>query len=195
MNSKIFLIIVLLTVFTFQIKAKKHTLLMVVPPELYHDTEFSDPMLALDSAGVQVTIVSTKVGTIKGVIKDSIQSTLLLKDVKVKKFDAICIMGGKGTGKYLWEDEGLKILIREFEKQGKLITGICAGAVSIAKAGVLQTKNGTTFPVKGFIEQLKLNGVVYSPSPVVVDGKYITANGPEGAREFGRAIVKQLKIK
>ena len=177
------------------LQASEPQLLMVVPPELYHDTEFSDPMLALDSAGIQVTIASTKIGTIKGVIKDSIQSTLLLKDVKFKKFDAICIMGGKGTGKYLWENEELKKLIQKFEKKGKLITGICAGAVSLAKAGVLQTKNGTTFPVKGFIEQLKLNGVVYSPSPVVVDGKYITANGPEGAREFGRTIAKALQKK
>jgi len=193
MKTKSLLTIILVLSFTLQLEAKKHTLLMVVPPELYHDTEFSDPMLALDSAGVQVTIASTKIGTIKGVIKDSIQSTLLLKDVKVKKFDAICIMGGKGTGKYLWENEELKKLIQQFEKKGKLITGICAGAVSLAKAGVLQTKNGTTFPVKGFIEQLKLNGVVYSPSPVVVDGKYITANGPEGAREFGRAIVRAMK--
>lgn len=193
MKTKSLLTIILVLSFTLQLGAKKRALLMVVPPELYHDTEFSDPMLALDSAGIQVTIASTKIGTIKGVIKDSIQSTLLLKDVKVKKFDAICIMGGKGTGKYLWENEELKKLIQQFEKKGKLITGICAGAVSLAKAGVLQTKNGTTFPVKGFIEQLKLNGVVYSPSPVVVDGKYITANGPEGAREFGRTIVRGMK--
>jgi protease I len=192
MKFKSILILIFL-IFVAGISAKKPQLLMIVPPELYHDMEFSDPMLALDSAGIKVTIASTKIGTIKGVIKDSIQSTLLLKDVKVKKFDAICIMGGKGTGKYLWENEELKKLIQQFEKRGKLITGICAGAVSLAKAGVLQTKNGTTFPVKGFIEQLKLNGVVYSPSPVVVDGKYITANGPEGAREFGRALVMALK--
>lgn len=191
MTRHILLTLIFLCIFA-GLQARKPHLLMVVPPELYHDTEFSDPMLALDSAGIQVTIASTKIGTIKGVIKDSIQSTLLLKDVKVKKFDAICIMGGKGTGKYLWENEELKKLIQQFEKKGKLITGICAGAVSLAKAGVLQTKNGTTFPVKGFIEQLKLNGVVYSPSPVVVDGKYITANGPEGAREFGRAIVRAM---
>lgn len=194
MKRFLVLTIVVLSIFNC-LQARKPHLLMVVPPDLYHDTEFSDPMLALDSAGVQVTISSTKIGTIKGVIKDSIQSTLLLKDVKVANFDAICIMGGKGTGKYLWENEDLKKLIQNFEKKGKLITGICAGAVSLAKAGVLQTKNGTTFPVKGFIEQLKLNGAVYSPSPVVVDGKYITANGPEGAREFGRTIVKALKEK
>lgn len=191
MKRCLLLSVVLLSLL-YSLQARNPHLLMVVPPELYHDTEFSDPMLALDSAGIQVTIASTKIGTIKGVIKDSIQATLLLKNVKVTKYDAICIMGGKGTGKYLWENEELKKLIQQFEKKGKLITGICAGAVSLAKAGVLQTKNSTTFPTKGFIEQLKLNGAIYSPSPVVVDGKYITANGPEGAKEFGKAIVKAL---
>ncbi|MBP6610068.1 MAG: DJ-1/PfpI family protein [Paludibacter sp.] len=191
MKRCLLLSVVLLSL-SYSLQARNPHLLMVVPPELYHDTEFSDPMLALDSAGIQVTIASTKIGTIKGVIKDSIQATLLLKNVKVTKYDAICIMGGKGTGKYLWENEELKKLIQQFEKKGKLITGICAGAVSLAKAGVLQTKNSTTFPTKGFIEQLKLNGAIYSPSPVVVDGKYITANGPEGAKEFGKAIAKAL---
>ncbi len=191
MKRCLLLSVVLLSLL-YSLQARNPHLLMVVPPELYHDTEFSDPMLALDSAGIQVTIASTKIGTIKGVIKDSIQATLLLKNVKVTKYDAICIMGGKGTGKYLWENEELKKLIQQFEKKGKLITGICAGAVSLAKAGVLQTKNSTTFPAKGFIEQLKLNGAVYSPSPVVADGKYITANGPEGAKEFGKAIAKAL---
>ncbi len=191
MKRCLLLSVVLLSL-SYSLQARNPHLLMVVPPELYHDTEFSDPMLALDSAGIQVTIASTKIGTIKGVIKDSIQATLLLKNVKVTKYDAICIMGGKGTGKYLWENEELKKLIQQFEKKGKLITGICAGSVSLAKAGVLQSKNSTTFPAKGFIEQLKLNGAVYSPSPVVVDGKYITANGPEGAKEFGKAIVKAL---
>lgn len=191
MKRCLLLSVVLLSLL-YSLQARNPHLLMVVPPELYHDTEFSDPMLALDSAGIQVTIASTKIGTIKGVIKDSIQATLLLKNVKVTKYDAICIMGGKGTGKYLWENEELKKLIQQFEKKGKLITGICAGAVSLAKAGVLQTKNSTTFPTKGFIEQLKLNGAIYSPSPVVVDGKYITANGPEGAKEFGKAIAKAL---
>ncbi len=191
MKRCLLLSVVLLSL-SYSLQARNPHLLMVVPPELYHDTEFSDPMLALDSAGIQVTIASTKIGTIKGVIKDSIQATLLLKNVKVTKYDAICIMGGKGTGKYLWENEELKKLIQQFEKKGKLITGICAGSVSLAKAGVLQSKNSTTFPAKGFIEQLKLNGAVYSPSPVVVDGKYITANGPEGAKEFGKAIAKAL---
>ena len=178
---------------SFQISAKKPQLLMVVPPDLYHDTEFSDPMLAFDSAGVQVTITSTKTGTIKGVIKDSIQSTLLLKDVKVNKYDAICIMGGKGTGKYLWENEDLKNLIIEFNSKGKIVTAICAGSVCLAKAGILKDKNATTYPVKGFIAQLQNNGAIYSAEPVVVDGKIITSNGPDGARAFGRAIVKQLK--
>jgi len=173
--------------------ARKPHLLIVVPPDKYHDTEFSDPMLALDSAGVKVTIASTKIGTIKGVLKDSIQSTMLISDVQIKRYDAICIMGGTGTGKYLWENEQLKQLIVSFDKKEKLVTGICAGAVSLARAGVLKEKKATTYPVKGFIEQLENAGAKYSADPVIIDGRIVTANGPVGARNFGRAIVRELE--
>jgi len=173
--------------------ARKPHLVIVVPPDKYHDTEFSDPMLALDSAGVKVTIVSTKIGTIKGVLKDSIQSTMLISDVQIKRYDAICIMGGTGTGKYLWENEQLKQLIVSFDKKEKLVTGICAGAVSLARAGVLKEKKATTYPVKGFIEQLENAGAKYSADPVIIDGRIVTANGPVGARNFGRAIVRELE--
>jgi len=187
-----FLLVIALFVST-SISAKKPRLLMIVPPELYHDTEFSDPMLALDSAGVKVTIASTRIGTIKGVSKDSIQSTMLISDVKISKFDAICIMGGTGTGKYLWENNQLKQLILEFNKEKKLVTGICAGAVSLARAGVLKDKAATTYPVQGFIKQLEEAGAKYSTDLVVVDGRIVTANGPVGARSFGRTLVKILE--
>jgi len=173
--------------------ARKPHLVIVVPPDKYHDTEFSNPMLALDSAGVKVTIASTKIGTIKGVLKDSIQSTMLISDVQIKRYDAICIMGGTGTGKYLWENEQLKQLIVSFDKKEKLVTGICAGAVSLARAGVLKEKKATTYPVKGFIEQLENAGAKYSADPVIIDGRIVTANGPVGARNFGRAIVRELE--
>jgi protease I len=190
MKALILLLTILISTSLF---ARKPHLLIVVPPDKYHDTEFSDPMLALDSAGVKVTIASTKIGTIKGVLKDSIQSTMLISDVQIKRYDAICIMGGTGTGKYLWENEQVKELIVSFDKKEKLVTGICAGAVSLARAGVLKEKKATTYPVKGFIEQLENAGAKYSADPVIIDGRIVTANGPVGARNFGRAIVRELE--
>ncbi len=175
--------------------AQSPKLLMVVPPDLYHDTEFSDPMLALDSAGISVTIASTKTGEIKGVMGNTIVADLLLSDVKVKDYDAICIMGGKGTGQYLWKNETVNQLVLDFEMQEKLVTGICAGAVSLARAGVLENKTATTYPVKGFITQLEENGACYSTDSVCVDGCTITANGPVGAKAFGVEIVKMLRKK
>lgn len=173
--------------------AQSPKLLMVVPPDLYHDTEFSDPMLALDSAGITVVIASTKTGEIKGVMGNTIDAELLLSDVEVKDYDAICIMGGKGTGQYLWDNEEVRQLLLDFEAEGKIVTGICAGAVSLARAGVLENKTATTYPVKGFIKQLEEKGARYSTDSVCVYGRTITANGPVGAKAFGVEIVKMLR--
>ncbi|WP_319503305.1 DJ-1/PfpI family protein [uncultured Draconibacterium sp.] len=172
--------------------AQNPKLLMVVPPDKFHDSEFSDPMLALDSAQIDVIISSLKVGNIGGVMGDTIQATCLLNEVKVDEFDGICIMGGKGTGQYLWNNELVNELINEFEKREKLVTAICAGAVSLARAGALKGVPATTYPVKGFVRQLEENGAIYSPDSVVVDGNIITANGPSGAHSFGRVLVSKL---
>ena len=39
-----------------------------------------------------------------------------------------------------------------------------------------------------------LEDVVYAALPVVVDGRIVTANGPEAAEEFGKALVKMLGL-
>lgn len=170
-------------------------LLMIVPKDLYHDTEFSDPVSELIKRNIAVTICSTILGTIHGVNGNTIDSILLVKDVIVSNFDAICIMGGKGTGLYLWDDLDVRNLIHAFNKENKLVTAICSGSVVLARSGILASKKATTFPVKGFIDQLENAGALYSEENVIVDGNIITANGPIGAKEFGLVIADELSAK
>jgi len=84
-------------------------------------------------------------------------------------------------------------LARDFNQENKLVSAICIAPVLLAKSKLLENKRATVWssPLdKSAIKILKENGSIYVDQPVVVDGKIITANGPEAAKDFGEAIVK-----
>jgi protease I len=71
---------------------------------------------------------------------------------------------------------------------------ICIATRILAQAGLLAHKKAT-----GWDGDLKLAALyqehrsTYVKTPVVIDGKIITAQGPDAAKDFGNGIVSILK--
>ena len=76
-----------------------------------------------------------------------------------------------------------------------MLSAICIAPVTLANSGVLKGKKGTVWTnEESKIEQKLIDkGVNYTGKTVEIDGNIITANGPEAAEEFGKAIVNALK--
>jgi protease I len=86
-------------------------------------------------------------------------------------------------------------LAKETIEKDKILAAICISPVILANAGVLKGKKATVWssPLdKNPIRILKNGGAIYKDALVVVDGKIVTANGPEAAKEFGEALVSLL---
>ena len=77
-------------------------------------------------------------------------------------------------------------VIREFEKEGKLVAAICAAPSVLGQAGILNGKKAACHP--GFEE--KLTGAEVFFSPVVCDGNVITSRGMGTAVPFGLAVAR-----
>ena len=75
------------------------------------------------------------------------------------------------------------------------MAAICLAPSVLANAGVLVEKKATVYPEGWAITALKQNGAFFDPKPIVIDGRYITANGPEVAVDFAYALVEALKKK
>jgi len=73
-----------------------------------------------------------------------------------------------------------------------VVGAICIAPGILARAGILKGRKATVFPSE--IEALKRNGAFYTALPVVIDGRIVTASGPEAAEEFGKALVKTLGL-
>ncbi|NLJ46989.1 MAG: DJ-1/PfpI family protein [Treponema sp.] len=160
---------------------------LVLPPTNFYDPEFFVVRDALSAAGVEVRIYCNAEGEAVGAQGGRVQPDAPLGELRPGDFDLVCVIGGTGTLNYLYHDESLGEKLREARDLGKRLAGICAGATTLAKFGVLTGRTATGYNRGVFIRA----GVIYSFEKVVVDGPFITAQG-DYHDLFAEALVREL---
>jgi len=174
------------------LKGKK--VLMVIAARDFQDTELSVTRQKIEEAGASVTVASTKVGTISGMLGGTASAEVLLKDVTAAPYAAVVFIGGSGT-KALFDDADAHRLARNGVAEKKVVGAICIAPCILAKAGVLKDRRATVWAGKEFVDILKANGARVRKQSVVGDGKIVTGNGPKAAEKFGARIVRVLSAK
>ena len=164
--------------------------LMVIAPENFRDEELLHTKGELERAKAIVTIASTKVKLARGMFGATAVPDLELDRVKVEDYDAVVFVGGVGAAAYFSHERALSIA-RDAAQKGKKVCAICIAPVILANAGVLEGRRATVWNGE-YKRMLEEGGAVYVNKAVVVDGNFITAIGPQAAREFGRTIAEQL---
>jgi protease I len=174
-----------------EVKGKKAV--MIIAFREFRDAEYFVPKEILERAGIEVKTASNKMGTAIGADGGDTQVDLLVSQVNPADFDAIIFVGGPGCLDSLDNEDSYRVA-RETVSQEKVLAAICISPVILAKAGVLEGKRATcwTDPLGSQAKILREKGAIFEKKSVVVDGKIITANGPEAAEEFGKAIVEVL---
>jgi len=154
----------------------------------YQDIELDGVQKGLRSAGFSISICGKEKGkTCTGKMGGSIQTDIAFKDVQVKDFDRMAIIGGPGA-KELTQDQECLDLVKRFTEAKKLVGAICIAPTVLAAAGVLEGKKATVFDSKEHEQSkyLTQNGVKFVDEAVVVDLPFVTANGPDVAENFGK---------
>jgi len=180
---------------SFPYKTMEKKILMVVAFKDFKDEEYFVTKEVLEKAGYLIETTSSQKGIALGTEGGEAIVTVLPKEIDSQNYTAIVFVGGSGMEKELDNREFQK-LAQEFVKTDKIAAAICIAPALLAKAGVLTNKTATVWssPLdKSAVQILKNNGAIYEDQSVVQDGKIITANGPDAAQEFGKAIVSLLK--
>lgn len=173
-----------------QLPTDTQRILMVIAPDQFRDEELNMPRQLYEQAGYGVDIASPRTGTATGMLGAQVPVEMNLNDVVVDNYQAITVVGGMGSPEYLWENQTLATLVREFDSQRKVVSAICLSGVVLAKAGVLKGKQATVWETPESVSALKEAGATYTGEPVTVDGLLVTGNGPEAAADFGRAVLE-----
>jgi 4-methyl-5(b-hydroxyethyl)-thiazole monophosphate biosynthesis len=117
-------------------------------------------------------------------------------EINVDDYDALAIPGGFEEFGFYEEayDERFLNLIREFDKQGKIIAAICVAALPVGKSGVLAGRKATTYHLQGAYrqKQLKEFDVDVENVPIVVDKNIITSYCPETAPGVAFKLLEKL---
>ncbi|MDE7380558.1 MAG: DJ-1/PfpI family protein [Muribaculaceae bacterium] len=116
---------------------------------------------------------------------------LLFESISVEDAPWLILPGGLPGADNLYNFAPLQNLLRQqAESADGRIAAICAApAVVLGQSGLLDGEQATCYP--GFED--KLQGCEHVDSPVVVSGKFVTANGPANAIRWALNIVKCTK--
>lgn len=160
----------------------------------FQDTEYNETYQALRQASYQTTTISSNMGVAQGKFGAKVTVENLISDVNMNDYRALVLIGGPGADSYL-QNQGLHQLIQQAVQQNKPTAAICVAPAILAEAGVLRGKQATVWSSaddRSFIDILNKDGVKYLDQGLVIDGKIITANGPEIAKSFAQELIKSL---
>jgi len=170
-------------------------ILYIISPSGYQDVEYENSRKVIEEAGHEIDVASITTETCTGKFGGSVTPDLPVTEVNERLYSAIVVIGGPGTP-LISENPEVLAVVKQFSKLGKICAGICmAPALVFTRAGILEGKKGTCFQTEdgSSKEKFMQSGAIWSDEPVIVDGTLITANGPEAAETFGKAIVEMLK--
>jgi protease I len=152
----------------------------------FEETEYGKPLTALKDAGIEITVASTSLDTVRGHNGKLVKPDVALKEVHGDDYDAVVFIGGYG---YSVDDIEAQRIAQEAATEGKVVAAICIAPITLAKAGLLKGKKATS-SINSWIQS---EGAITIDDPVVRDGIIITANGPDAAKKFGETIVTALQ--
>lgn len=143
----------------------------------------------------QIPIVAVAVDTtlqIKGATGQTIVADALIADIDVKDADWLIVPGGMPGAPNLHASKKVsEILLKHYNKGGR-IASICAGpAVVLAPLGILKGKKATCYP--GLGDRISSNGGEYVKERVVSAPNLITSEGPGTTLPFAIEIIRQTK--
>ncbi|MEW6104412.1 MAG: DJ-1/PfpI family protein [bacterium] len=136
---------------------------------------------------------------IKGTWNFTVIPEIQIAEVKVKDYDALAIPGGFEKAGF-YEDaysEDFLELIRNFDKEKKIIASICVGALPLGKSGILKGRRATTYHLLDGIrrKQLAEFEVEVLNQDVVVDENIITSSSPATALNVTFKLLEMLTSK
>jgi protease I len=164
----------------------KRAAVMIGP--LFEDVEATYPYYRLQEAGATVELIGTQADqTLTGKKGQELTTANAAADLKAEDLDVLVIAGGFGPDK-LRTDEGVKLLVREMDEQGKPIAFICHAGWVPASAGIVAGRRVTSYPT--IADDLRNAGAEWEDAEVVVDRNLVSSRRPDDLPAFMSALIE-----
>lgn len=164
-------------------------IVFVIAENDFQDLEFLIPKRILENAGAKVFVAGLTNNLSIGQYGMRVKPEMILSNLSSQNFSAIVLIGGKGSTE-LWKNSLLHKKLFEFDRSKKLICAICSAVGILAHANLLVGKKAAVYNAD--IEVIQSLGALITGNNLEIDGRIITASGPEVSSEFGHAITSKL---
>lgn len=134
------------------------------------------------------TVSITDDYTVHGAHGINAQAEDLFEEVAFVESDMIVLPGGMPGTSNLNAHEGVRRVVKEFNRDGKYIGAICAAPTILGNLGLLKGKRVSCYPS---VEQ-EIQGAVMTRTDVTVDGNLITSRGAGTAIAFALKLIEML---
>lgn len=161
----------------------------------FEQSEFFEPIKALQSEGILVDVLSIDEGEIVGWDEtkwgDKFKVDKRIEQALSGDYDMLVLPGGVLNTDSLRTYELAIKFTTEFFEQNKPVAAICHAGSILIETGLLKGKQMTSY--KSIKTDLINAGVDWKDAEVVVDNKLITSRSPEDLPAFCKKIIEVLK--
>ncbi len=168
---------------------------LIVAYEGFQEIEYAHTRAIVEESGINVQVASDQIGVAHSSNQElAVSVDVLIEDLVLSAHDGIFLIGGPGALEHLDTSLVRSMMYRAYE-QGLWIGAICISPRILLKAGLLDGKRMTGWNGdKALAALAPIYGAEYVEQPVVIEDRIVTAEGPEAATLFGRAIVEVLAV-
>ncbi len=163
-------------------------MIYVLLAEGFEEVEALAPVDILRRGKIEVKTAGVGGENVYGAHNICVKADMKIEDIDLSTVEGIVLPGGMPGTTNLQKDPDVNKLIDHCNKNGLLISAICAAPMILGELGLLDGKVATCYP--GFESHLK--GATIGGNPVEKAENIITGKGPGAAFEFGGAILDYL---
>ena len=177
--------------------ASLYHFLLVIPQNRFCEQELSDLKEILDQGSSKCVVLSKSGKEGKGEGQTILQPDGMLVDwnrhlLGKQKYDAVIVIGGKGSKNSIWEDPILPQILTDHFRAGKILGAFGLSVVALARAGLISQCEISAINDQACLKELEDAGAFPEEKKMIATERIITSKDPEGGKKFGEALLRML---
>ena len=172
-------------------------ILLVIPQNRFCSRQLFDLKEVMVKKTVQCRILSKTGKEAKGEDKSFVQPDGMLVDWNrylqgKQKYDAVIVIGGKGSRRFIWDDSILPQILTDHFRAEKILGAFGLSVVALARAGIISQCEISAINDQTCLKELADAGAFPEEKKIITTERIITSKDPEGGKEFGVALLRML---
>ena len=172
-------------------------ILLVIPQNRFCEQQLFDLKDLLERESGKCRILSKSGKQVIGEGKTQVQPDGMLVDWNrylqgKQKYDAVVVIGGKGSKSTIWNDTILPQILTDHFRAGKILGAFGLSVVALARAGLVSRCAVSAINDEACLKELNDVGAFPEEKNLIAIDRIITSNSSNSGEEFGMKILELL---